>query len=87
MIGVVAELDEEEKIIHLKVSIGACSPVARRLRLFEQEAVGQKIQSLEINSKHIESLEPIDDIRSTAEYRKKVIPELLKRAINGVVRQ
>ena len=85
MISVVAELDEEEKILNLKISIGACSPVAKRLRLLEKEAVGQKLKSLEINSKYIESLAPIDDIRATAAYRNEVVPELVKRTINGVV--
>ncbi len=86
MISVVAELDEEEKILNLKISIGACSPVAKRLRLLEKEAVGQKLKSLEINSKYIESLAPIDDIRATAVYRNEVVPELVKRTINGVVK-
>ena len=86
MISVVTELDEEEKILNLKISIGACSPVAKRLRLLEKEAVGQKLKSLEINSKYIESLAPIDDIRATAVYRNEVVPELVKRTINGVVK-
>ena len=85
MIGVVAELDEKDEVLNLNVAIGSCSPIAKRLRLLEEEAVGQKLKSLEIHSKHIESLEPIDDIRATASYRKKVVPELLKRALDGVV--
>ena len=85
MIGVVAELDEKDEVLNLNVAKGSCSPIAKRLRLLEEEAVGQKLNSLEIHSKHIESLEPIDDIRATASYRKKVVPELLKRALDGVV--
>ena len=34
-----------------------------------------------------ELLEPIDDIRATASYRNDVVPELVKRAINGVVKR
>jgi CO/xanthine dehydrogenase FAD-binding subunit len=40
---------------------------------------------IEIRPVHFESLEPIDDIRATADYRKKVVPELLLRAIKGVI--
>jgi len=53
--------------------------------LLEQEAVGQKLKSIEIIPAHFESLEPIDDIRATADYRKNVVPELLLRAIKGVI--
>jgi len=84
MVGVVVELDEKDRVINLKIAIGACSPVAKRLRLLEKEAVGQKLKYLEIHPKHTESLKPIDDIRATSAYRKKVVPELLKRALDGV---
>ena len=85
MVGVVAELNERDEVLNLKIAVGACSPVAQRLRLLEQEAVGQKLKSIEIIPAHFESLEPIDDIRATADYRKKVVPELLLRAIKGVI--
>lgn len=85
MVGVVAELNEQDEILNLKIAVGACSPVAQRLKLLEQEAVGQKLKSVKIVPAHFESLEPIDDIRATASYRKEIIPELLKRAINGVI--
>ena len=82
---VVTELNESDEILNLKIAVGACSPVAQRLRLLEQEAVGQKLKSIKILPAHFESLEPIDDIRATADYRKKVVPELLLRAIKGVI--
>ena len=85
MVGVVAELNEQDEILNLKIAVGACSTVAQRLKLLEQEAVGQKLKSVKIVPAHFESLEPIDDIRATASYRKEIIPELLKRAINGVI--
>ena len=85
MVGVVAELNEQDEILNLKIAVGSCSPVAQRLKLLEQEAVGQKLKSVKIVPAHFESLEPIDDIRATASYRKEIIPELLKRAINGVI--
>ena len=85
MVGVVAELNEQDEILNLKIAVGACSPVAQRLKLLEKEAVGQKLKSIKIVPAHFESLEPIDDIRATASYRKEIIPELLKRAINGVI--
>jgi len=84
MVGVVVELNEEDEVMELKVAVGACSPVAKRLRLLEEDVVGQKLNSIEIQPRHLESLQPIDDIRASASFRKIVTPELLKRAIQGV---
>ena len=86
MVGAVVELDNQQTVLNLKIAVGSCSPVAKRLRLLEKEAVGQKIESIRIEPKHIDSLKPIDDIRATANYRANTIPELLTRAINGVVK-
>jgi len=85
MVGAVVEFDTNQTILNLKIAVGSCSPVAKRLRLLEKDAVGQKIKSIKIEPEHINSLKPIDDIRATAEYRNSVVPELLTRAIKGVV--
>ena len=85
MVGVVAELNESGEIVKLNVAVGACSAVSQRLYLLEKEAKGQKLQDLEIKPLHLENLEPIDDIRGTAAYRNAVIPELVTRAIKGVL--
>lgn len=86
MVGAVVELDNQQTVLKLKIAVGSCSPVAKRLRLLEKEAVGQKITSIKIEQKHIDSLKPINDIRATADYRYNIIPELLIRAIKGVVK-
>ena len=43
------------------------------------------MQNLEINPLHLEHLEPIDDVRGTAAYRTAVTPELVMRAVKGVL--
>ena len=85
MVGVVAKLNEFGEIVNLNVAVGACSAVSQRLYLLEKEAKGQKLQDLEIKPLHLENLEPIDDIRGTAAYRNAVIPELVMRAVKGVL--
>jgi len=86
MVGAVVELDNQKTVVNLKIAVGSCSPVAKRLRLLEKEAVGQKLKSIRIEPKHINSLKPIDDIRATANYRANIIPELLTRVVKGVVK-
>ena len=84
MVGVVAKLNESGEIANLNVAVGACSAVSQRLYLLEKEAKGQKLKDLEIKPLHFENLEPIDDIRGTADYRNAVISELVMRAVKGV---
>jgi CO/xanthine dehydrogenase FAD-binding subunit len=84
MVGVVAELNESGELENLNVAVGACSAVSQRLHLLEKEAKGQKLKDLEIKPLHLENLEPIDDIRGTADYRNAVISELIMRTIKGV---
>ena len=43
------------------------------------------MKDLEVKSLHFETLEPIDDVRGTAAYRNAVIPELVMRAVKGVL--
>ena len=85
MVGVVAELTKSEEIVKLNVAVGACSAVSKRLYLLEKESKGQNLQNLEINPLHLENLEPIDDVRGTAAYRTAVTPELVMRAVKGVL--
>ena len=85
MVGVVAELSQSGKIENLNAAVGACSAVSKRLYLFEKESKGQKLQDLEIKPLHLENLEPIDDVRGTAAYRNAAIPELVMRAVKGVL--
>jgi CO/xanthine dehydrogenase FAD-binding subunit len=85
MVGVVAELNEPGEIVKLNVAVGACSAVSQRLSLLEKEAQGQKLKDLEIKPAYLDTLEPIDDVRGSAAYRNAVIPELVLRAVKGVV--
>ena len=41
MVGAVMALDENGRIKDLRVAVGACSPVARRLTALEQEMLGK----------------------------------------------
>tara|TARA_B100000945_G_scaffold237406_1_gene193444 strand:+ start:436 stop:1260 length:825 start_codon:yes stop_codon:yes gene_type:complete len=85
MVGVVAELNESGEIENLSVAVGACSEVTKRLHQLEKDAKGQRLRDLEIKPLYLEKLEPIDDIRGTASFRKAVISELVTRAVKGVL--
>jgi len=81
MVGAVMVLDENGRIADLRVAVGACSPVAKRLKLLEQEMLGKSIVELRVTPEHCASLSPIDDVRARANYRGDVVPTLVQRAI------
>jgi CO/xanthine dehydrogenase FAD-binding subunit len=74
-------------VIDARVAVGACSPVARRLRGLERELRGRRagpslatVPAME----HLSPLAPIDDVRGTGDYRWDAALTLVRRAIAEV---
>ena len=74
------ELNQHGEVQNLRIAVGACGPVAQRLRKLEQDALGKLPFEMDITEQHLKSLAPIDDIRASAQYRDEVVRELLQRA-------
>ncbi len=74
-----------DKIADLRVSVGACSPVARRLTRLEMRLTGQPVHILAepgvVNAQDLASLSPIDDVRGSAIYRLDAVQALIQRAL------
>ncbi len=86
MVAAMAVIDETGRIDAVRLSVGACSPVARRLRDVEAALVGRSIdQPLAdaVSAESLLTLSPIDDVRASAAYRQSVVPELIERAVRG----
>lgn len=79
--------DAQRTIVDAAVSVGSCSLVAQRLPILEQELIGRSV-SIDIadivDSQHIASLAPIDDVRATGAYRLDASLELLRRTLRSV---
>jgi CO/xanthine dehydrogenase FAD-binding subunit len=67
---------EGGRITDAFAAVGSCSATALRLSLVEQALIA----GAEIVPAHLEALNPIDDIRATADYRREAALELLRRA-------
>lgn len=75
------------RIADVALSVGSCSPVARRLPVVEARLIGLSPQdaAARITPDAIAShLAPIDDIRATAAYRAEAAATLLSRAVGGL---
>ena len=79
-------LDKEGRIRDLRVAVGACSPVAQRLSLLEEEAIGQNLREIKVRDDHLSPLKPIDDVRASAEYRLEAAKEQIQRALHELSR-
>ncbi len=85
MVAAVVVLDASGAVADARVAVGACSPVAQRLRSLESELVGRspdEIDAATIDG-HLGSLVPIDDVRATADYRRAAASVLVRRALAG----
>jgi CO/xanthine dehydrogenase FAD-binding subunit len=82
---VAARLDVVQgRVAKAALAIGACGPVARRLPEVEAALIGapvDKAVALIDAGAVAAALDPIDDVRATAAYRREAAVELLRRAV------
>lgn len=73
-----------DKCTHARLAMGCVAPTPLRLRVTEKQLIGQALDGpvlKRIMESVKEEINPIDDQRSTAEYRKSVSGVFLRRAI------
>lgn len=78
------------RVHELAMSVGSCSPVARRLTELEQRLTGAPVADLasRISEAAVAgALSPISDIRADAGYRVTAATALLQRALDDLGRQ
>jgi CO/xanthine dehydrogenase FAD-binding subunit len=79
---------EDGRVADARVAVGACSPVARRLRALEADLAGRAANAGLVDvvrRGHLADLSPIDDVRGTAAYRSDAVRTLVRRALAEVV--
>lgn len=89
MVAVVLEVDGNV-VSGASVAVGACSAVAQRLPYLESELIGRRLNTALANRVvpgHFEALNPIDDIRASAAYRREAAEVLVRRALTALGKQ
>ena len=78
-------LEHERRTVRAaRIAVGSCSSVATRLPALEEALVGRKLNaSLDdaVRAAHFEGLQPIDDVRASAEYRLEAARTLVTRGL------
>ncbi len=87
-IGMVAvrALCADHRVESVSVAVGSCSEVAQRLPLVESLLTGVSTAtdlSLLIEAEHLPEINPIDDIRATADYRREAALQLVRRTVRA----
>ncbi len=75
---------EDDTVAEARVAVGACSPVARRLKALENDLVGRAADGdlgLAVTAEHLSELSPIDDVRASADYRRQAALVLVRRVL------
>lgn len=83
MVAIVLEV-ENNVISAASVAVGACSVVAQRLPYLETELIGRRLNAAlanRVEPAQFEALQPIDDIRASADYRREAAIVLVRRAL------
>ena len=79
---------EDGRVRDARVAVGACSEVARRLTELEARLEGMRPGDAPnlVREEDFDSLSPLDDVRSSASYRRHGARALVRRALDTLVR-
>ena len=79
---------EDDRIRDARVAVGACSEVAQRLTGLEARLEGSRAVDAPdlVREEDFAALAPLDDVRSSAAYRRHGARVLVRRAIDSLVR-
>lgn len=83
MVAAVVATDDRGLIGDARLAVGACSAVAQRLERLERRLVGvpPAAAPAAVTAADLSHLEPIDDVRASADYRRAAALELLRRVL------
>ena len=84
MVAAALEANAASRVVRAAVSVGACSPVARRLPALEEALVGRPCDAAlgeAATDAHMAPLAPVDDARGSAAYRLDAARTLTARTL------
>lgn len=78
---------EAGRLAELRLAVGSCSPVARRLATLEARLAGWDVSRPlpQVTPDLLPELSPIADVRASAEYRLEAVAEAVQRLLTRLV--
>lgn len=79
---------EDRQISTLRIAVGGCGPVPVRVPDAERHAAGKSVGELDgrmLGEALAARLDPTDDVRASAAYRRLVVPRLVQQAVAEAV--
>ena len=89
-VGVEVEVDSSGICRDARIALGAVAPIPMRARGAEGMLIGQRIDDeliLRASERAMEESKPIDDVRSSGEYRKEMVKVMTKRALQQAIKE
>ena len=78
-------LDDRDRILDIRLSVGACSAVAQRLSRLEARLKGESIAAAaSIEPDDLREIDPIDDFRASAVYRGDAALTIVRRLLEDL---
>jgi CO/xanthine dehydrogenase FAD-binding subunit len=90
MVAACIEADDNGIITQAGISVGACSPVARRMSALERKLVGKPCSTSIVDlvqPSDFAALTPIADVRASPEYRLDAAVFLVRRALRALANE
>jgi len=90
MVAATLAVSTDGRVARARVAVGACSPVATRLRDLEAALTGRPAdEDLGVlpRLEHLDILAPIDDVRASADYRREAALTLVRRTLSSLTVQ
>lgn len=89
IVSVALRLDVEAggRIADVGIAVGACSAVPQRLMALEAALIGQPLKAgigSIVQAEHLAPLNPIDDVRASAAYRRDAALTLVRRGLEDM---
>jgi CO/xanthine dehydrogenase FAD-binding subunit len=80
-------LDQAGRIKSARIAVGSCSAVPQRLSLYEERLLGVSLQDAVelLHPNFLHALNPLDDVRASAAYRKEAALTLVGRAFGELI--
>jgi CO/xanthine dehydrogenase FAD-binding subunit len=86
-VAAVVHVREGRRIAEARISVGACSAVPQRLTHLEHDLAGAPAADAMriVRAEHMAALHPIDDVRGSADYRRRAALVVVRRALTQCV--